>query len=243
MFRHKGKRRSYTHNLKLASILSFVAGIVNISGLFSVGILTTNVTGHFAFFSEAFVKESFGSAVISLLFLLSFFLGAFFSNLISEFTVRFRENLSYAAPIVFEILLLLVVAILADNSIVYPNLLACILLFAMGLQNALVTRVSESVVRTTHLTGIFTDLGIELSEILFYKRTSEKFRLRKSIYLKFIIVVFFFAGGILGGLLYSLLALSVLYIACLCLTIALLYDYFLYQFYTLKRRVTRPISI
>ncbi|WP_316568022.1 DUF1275 family protein [Myxococcus sp. MxC21-1] len=32
----------------------------------------------------------------------------------------------------------------------------------MGLQNALVTRVSGAVVRTTHITGILTDIGIQV---------------------------------------------------------------------------------
>jgi uncharacterized membrane protein YoaK (UPF0700 family) len=51
MFRHRGKIRTLTHNLNLASLLSFVAGIVNVRGLFAVQRLTTNVTGHFAFFA------------------------------------------------------------------------------------------------------------------------------------------------------------------------------------------------
>jgi len=46
MFRHRGKSRTLIHNLKLASLLSLVAGIVNVSGLFAVQRLTTNVTGH-----------------------------------------------------------------------------------------------------------------------------------------------------------------------------------------------------
>src|SRR5690606_17072798 len=190
MFRHKGKRRSYGHNLRLASLLSFVAGIVNIVGLLSVNVLTTNVTGHFAFFSRTFVSEEFSSAVIYLWFLLSFLAGAFCSNLISETIVRKRKNLSYVVPILLEIILLITVATLHFNQ---PDVLACILLFAMGLQNALVTRVSQSVVRTTHLTGIFTDLGLELSQLLFYKTANENFTLKRSIYLKLAIIVCFFA--------------------------------------------------
>lgn len=219
-------------------MLSFVAGVVNIAGILSIGVLTTNVTGHFAFFSEAFVEQDAVRAGMFLLFLLSFFFGAFFSNLVSEFTVRIRENLAYAVPLVFEILLLLIVAFIADDSnIRNPNLLACLLLFAMGLQNALVTKVSDSVVRTTHLTGIFTDLGIELSEILFYKTNVQKYRLKKSIYLKLTIVLFFFIGGILGGILYSYLGIKVLFFASLFLAAALLYDFLLYKLYSLKRRV------
>jgi uncharacterized membrane protein YoaK (UPF0700 family) len=47
------------------------------------------------------------------------------------------------------------------------------MLFAMGMQNAMVTKISQSIVRTTHLTGLFTDLGIELSQLFFYKKIDE----------------------------------------------------------------------
>lgn len=49
------------------------------------------------------------------------------------------------------------------------KLTAFFMLFAMGIQNSLVTNISKSTVRTTHLTGLFTDLGIELSQLFFYK--------------------------------------------------------------------------
>jgi uncharacterized membrane protein YoaK (UPF0700 family) len=148
--------------------------------------------------------------------------------------VRIKENLSYVVPILLEIILLITVATLHFNQ---PDVLACILLFAMGLQNALVTRVSQSVVRTTHLTGIFTDLGIELSQLLFYKTANENFTLKRSIYLKLAIIACFFAGGIVGGFAYSYLKLKVLLIASLALLLALLYDYILLKFYVIKRKV------
>ena len=50
MFRHQGKTRTFKHNLRIAVILSFVAGIVNVSGYLFFKQLTTNVTGHFALF-------------------------------------------------------------------------------------------------------------------------------------------------------------------------------------------------
>jgi uncharacterized membrane protein YoaK (UPF0700 family) len=40
---------------------------------------------------------------------------------------------------------------------------ALLLCTAMGMQNSLVTRLSGAVVRTTHLTGVVTDLGIEMA--------------------------------------------------------------------------------
>jgi uncharacterized membrane protein YoaK (UPF0700 family) len=106
----------------------------------------------------------------------------------------------------------------------------------MGLQNALVTRVSQSVVRTTHLTGLFTDLGIELSQMLFYKERSERMQLSKSIYLKLAIICCFFSGGIIGGFIFPYLELRTLLIAVGLLLFALWYDRLLFRYYILKRR-------
>ncbi|RYF78516.1 MAG: DUF1275 domain-containing protein, partial [Chitinophagaceae bacterium] len=164
MFRHRGKSRTLVHNLKLASLLSFVAGMVNVSGLFAVNRLTTNITGHFAFFADEMAKKNFGLALVYLLFILAFFLGAFFSNTLIEIVSRRNIRWMNTIPVSIEIAILGVIALLREDVIVvHPNSIACLLLFAMGLQNALVTSLSNSIVRTTHLTGLFTDLGIEVS--------------------------------------------------------------------------------
>jgi len=55
MLRHKGKPRTFKHNLRLAALLSFIAGLVNITGVLELKVLTTNVTGHFAFFAEELI--------------------------------------------------------------------------------------------------------------------------------------------------------------------------------------------
>jgi uncharacterized membrane protein YoaK (UPF0700 family) len=105
-----------------------------------------------------------------------------------------------------------------------PNILAFSLLFAMGLQNSLVTTISNATVRTTHLTGLFTDLGIELSQLFFYKLEAQKEKLHSSIKLRLTIISFFFLGGLLGGIFYSTIKLYVLLIAALLLLIGLVYD-------------------
>jgi uncharacterized membrane protein YoaK (UPF0700 family) len=110
------------------------------------------------------------------------------------------------------------------------------LLFSMGLQNALVTRVSQSVVRTTHLTGLFTDLGIELSQLFFYTNIEAKKRLNKSILLKLIIITSFFSGGILGGFLYRSFAMKTLIFPAGLLLFVLWYDRLLFRYYNLRRK-------
>lgn len=237
MFRHKGKNRSYVHNLRLAALLSFVAGLVNITGLLSINILTTNLTGHFAYISDTLSGENPAKALIYVAFIFSFLSGSFITGLLGEIAVRKYKNLSYVLPILVEITVLLIAGLSADLGLADNFFLACMLLFAMGLQNSLVTRVSQSVVRTTHLTGLFTDLGIELSQLFFYQKDSQRFFLRKSIGLKMSVVLFFFLGGLTGGYCYKYLALKTLFIGCTILLVALLYDFILLKYYHVRRKV------
>lgn len=239
MFRHTGKGRTYRHNLKLASLLSGVAGMVNSIGVFSVHTLTTNVTGHFAYFSEQFFLENYGSAFTFLLYILAFLSGAFVSGLVMERASGRHSHISYRIPVSIEVMILLMVGLSSFCSIrfhpAYPKLISAMLLFAMGLQNALVTRVSMSVVRTTHLTGLFTDLGIELSQLLTRTQT-QKAMLSRSIFLKLMIICGFFSGGFTGGWLYQYFSLPTIFIPVLILVFALWYDRMRFRYYHLKRK-------
>lgn len=241
MFKHKGKGRTYSHNLKLASILSGVAGVVNLTGVLELNTLTTNVTGHFAFFSEQLVLKNYGMALIYLFYILFFLLGAFISSLIMEWVSKYKPQTSYVIPIFIEIAILLAVGFSAFLSpkehLHIAIMLSSALLFAMGLQNALVTRVSQSVVRTTHLTGLFTDLGIELSQLFFYKTKPEKARLHKSIFLKLAIIGCFFNGGIIGGFAFPYFELKTLLLPVGLLLFALWYDRLLIRYYSLRRKL------
>lgn len=234
MFKHKGNARTLSHNLRIASLLSFVAGLVNVAGFLAVQKLTTNVTGHFAFFVDEVFKLNFSESLHYFLFILFFFLGSFFSSLSIELIAKINDRLIYRIPIIIESVILFSVALFGQQLIEKaPNALACSLLFAMGLQNSLVTTISNATVRTTHLTGLFTDLGIELSQLFFYKLKDQKEKLHASIKLRLTIISFFFFGGILGGVFYSTFKLYVLVFAGSLLLIGLIYD-------DLKLKLTRP---
>jgi hypothetical protein len=90
-------------------------------------------------------------------------------------------------------------------------------------------------VRTTHLTGLFTDLGIELSQLFFYKEKEQKHKLFSSIKLRMTIISFFFVGGIFGGVFYSTFKLYVLAFAGTALFIGLIYDNIKLKFILISR--------
>jgi uncharacterized membrane protein YoaK (UPF0700 family) len=239
MFRHQGKSRTLKHNLRIAIVLSFVAGVVNVTGFLSFKQLTTNVTGHFALFINDVANFEFWKGTIYFLYIFSFLFGSFVSSLLIE---KYRESKKlniFVLPTIIESLILISIGILSNIiEMKSPNLIICLLLFAMGLQNSFVTKISNAVVRTTHLTGLFTDLGIDISQLFFPKLYPKREKLKANIKLRIYIISFFFAGGLIGGFLYSKvdLKLNTLIFGALILLISLFYDDFRYKIIKTRRK-------
>ena len=78
-----------------------------------------------------------------------------------------------------------------------------LLCFMMGLQNAVITKISKAEIRTTHVTGLTTDLGIELGKLLYVNRDDMHAPVlanRQRLRLHGLLIACFFAGGVLGAL-------------------------------------------
>lgn len=199
-----------------AFILAFVAGLINAVGLLgfkhqSISHLSGIATSLGTSLIEAPFLDSFNLAMI----LLSFLLGAAISgSFLRSGSVRLGSN--YSALLVIEASLLMLSVLFLTNDLTTGHYLASA---ACGLQNALVTRFSGAVVRTTHVTGIFTDLGLMLGARL----RGERFDTRKA-FLFILIVSGFISGGTLGAVLFPIFHFKALFMpAGICLLLALAY--------------------
>lgn len=243
MLKHFGSKRNYNHNVKLAALLSLTAGFVNAAGFLAFTILTTNVTGHAALFAENIASKQWQNTRVISLWMFLFLLGAFISSLCITLIGR-NKRYSYAIPILIEIAVLGLVAFTAnnfDNSLVSKEIFAGSLLFAMGLQNALVTVISGSVIRTTHLTGTFTDLGVELAQLL-SKEIKDRSVMIARIKLRIVIIVFFMTGALTGAYLYGLVSYKAFWLPVVILGYVLLYDIFRIKIKYLYRTISRTVN-
>jgi len=166
VFSLEGPARRASQNRVLAAWLSIIAGYVNAAGFLIVGSFTSHVTGNAGRVANDVVQRDFGAAGRALLLVLAFFLGAFAANLVLLTRIIRRRAWMYTLLLLVEAGLLMVFARAGYGSVELPgphhaDLKAAILCFAMGLQNSMVTVISDARVRTTHLTGVVTDLGIE----------------------------------------------------------------------------------
>ncbi|MDR6942763.1 uncharacterized membrane protein YoaK (UPF0700 family) [Mucilaginibacter pocheonensis] len=227
MLRHLGIRRTYGHNVKIAAMLSLVAGFVNAAGFLAFAVLTTNVTGHVALFAERLVMKDWETARVIALWMSLFLAGAFSSSLIIN-TIGRNQRFSYVIPLLVESLVLLLVALLGyrfDQSLLARELFAGSLLFVMGIQNAMVSLVSGAEVRTTHLTGTFTDLGIELAQWI-RPGQQEKAYLTAKLKLRVTIIACFLSGALAGAYLFRYCSYRAFLFPLGLLSFTLTYDVF-----------------
>ncbi|MDD2272394.1 MAG: YoaK family protein [Desulfuromonadaceae bacterium] len=203
-----GNKRTTKANNQLGIALIFVAGAINAGGFLAVKQYTSHMTGIVSAMADNLALVKFDLVFVGVGGLLSFIAGATSTAVMVNYARRRHMHCKYAFPLLLEALLLICFGILgARLSVVdalFVPLTVVLLCFIMGLQNAVITKLSNAEIRTTHITGIVTDIGIELGK-LFYCN-SGKFpdqpRIvanRDRLKLFILMVFFFFVGGVTGA--------------------------------------------
>ena len=230
MLRKYSNHRTHTDNIKLGSLTAFSAGMVNVISVLVFFAFTSNITGHYAVLAQEISKGNWFQAAILLLWILLFFLGSFTSNfLIIHANSHIGSYLAHAIPIILESICLLVVGIFLQNfyteSLQETEFLVALLLFAMGLQNGLTASISNHAIKTTHLTGLTTDLAIVVA-MFTKKQYRDDLQLQNKAQLLLTILASYLIGGIITGLFYKYIQNNTFYVVCFVLTITILYDYY-----------------
>jgi uncharacterized membrane protein YoaK (UPF0700 family) len=203
------EERTSRSDRHLGFALAFIAGAANAGAFLAVGIYTSHMTGLVSSIADNVALGQVALALSALGAVLSFLLGAMTSAFMINFARRRALRSQYALPLLLEALLLLMFGLLGASLAQIPGLFVpatvMLLCFMMGLQNAVITKISGAVVRTTHLTGVITDLGIELGRLLYWNRSkgpaeqpvlADRVRLR----VLTLLCAFFLLGGISGAL-------------------------------------------
>ncbi|MGV8805803.1 MAG: YoaK family protein [Polaromonas sp.] len=171
-----GQHRTASINLLLGGLLAFNAGAVNAGGFLVVSMYTSHMTGFVSLLADNLVLGNLTLALGAAGTLAAFIAGAAFTAVQVNWARQNGLRSEYALPLLVEALLLLVFGLLGatlnrQTPLAVP-LTVLVLAFTMGLQNALVSKISSSQIRTTHMTGIVTDIGIELGKMLYWNRNA-----------------------------------------------------------------------
>ncbi|RKF18766.1 DUF1275 domain-containing protein [Alginatibacterium sediminis] len=199
-----------------AFVLAFIAGCVNAIGLLGFKHQSiSHLSGTATLVGTSFVGMGSSDTWHLLMIMLSFVLGSALSGLMLE-SSGLKLGRHYDSLLLIEGLLLLVAMLLLTESSFWGHYLASA---ACGLQNAMATTYSGAIVRTTHVTGLFTDIGIMLGRSLKGEHLD-----RRKMTLLLIIILGFICGASLGaGLFTSFQFNSLMVPASICLLLALGY--------------------
>ena len=222
-------QRTPQSNLRLGAVLAFVAGATNAGGFLAVGQYTSHMTGVVSAMADNIVLGQASLALAGLAGLLSFIVGAMTTAILVNWGLRRRLRSAYALPLLLEAALLLLFGLLGASLGLHTALLVpvtvLLLCFMMGLQNAVISKISHAEIRTTHVTGLVTDLGIELGKLVYFNRLAgvgpvraSRVRMRN----QGLLIGLFVVGGVAGALGFQLAGyITTVPLAVLLLTLAL----------------------
>ena len=172
-----GHQRTRRANRQLGLLLAGVAGAINAGGFLAIQRYTSHMTGIVSGVADDLALGHGGLALAGVLLVAVFIGGAITTTVLINWARRRRLHSEFALSLLLEAGLLLAFGLLGANLAHTSALLvpatAAVLCFIMGLQNAMVTKISQAEVRTTHMTGVITDLGIELGKLLYWNRTPD----------------------------------------------------------------------
>ncbi len=226
-----GKERSERHDQHLAQFLTFIAGAANAGGYMAFRQYTSHMTGIASAAADALAVGNFQIALAGLIAIVSFICGAGASAILINWGRRRGLHSQYAFPLLLEAVLLGCFGLLGENflsshSLIIP-MTVMLLCFVMGLQNAMITKLSGARIRTTHITGMVTDIGIELGKLIYINTPvihllpvrADRAKMR----LLAVLIFLFFAGGVIGAVGFNHYGFdSALFLAVLLLALAIM---------------------
>lgn len=221
------RQRSPYANRLLGGLLAFVAGAINAGGFLAVQRYTSHMTGVVSAIADDLVLGHTALVIAGGASLGCFVAGAAATALMINWARRRGLHSEFALPVLVEATLLLAFGVLGANLDRLIELFApttvLLLCFIMGLQNAVITKLSHAEIRTTHMTGVITDVGIELGRLVYWNQFEHSSlppvrANRERLRVLLTILGLFFLGGLVGGLAFKWVG----YIAVLPFSVLLL---------------------
>ncbi|MFP5518986.1 MAG: YoaK family protein [Bdellovibrionia bacterium] len=214
MFTYNSGIAQYSRlNAFIWGLMAFQAGAINVGGFLACHKFVSHVTGFATHFAASLAHGELYTAFGLISVPLFFLFGSFISGMAVDTRIQKAQKPLY--PLIFGLMSILLLAVTVAGvrgdfgafgspiNLVFDYSLLAALSLSSGLQNATVTSAFNSVVRTTHLTGLTTDLGIGFARLL--RRAHSKNSRENEILatgMRLFIIVSFISGSSLSGFIF-----------------------------------------
>jgi uncharacterized membrane protein YoaK (UPF0700 family) len=191
----KVRRRSFRIKMLYAFIYPFSSGIVIYAGLMTFSVVVTNITGLLPQIAQDLYQGKLNTAGAIFLWLFAFFLGGFFAGWCVEREKLLKWRYLHLLPLAVVAAIFLYVGSAADNSAaLHPIAFPGMILFSIGIQNAMVSLTTSSLIKASQMTGVVNELGVDIAEI-FHSEGEKRRLIQREALLRVIVMVSFLAGA------------------------------------------------
>jgi uncharacterized membrane protein YoaK (UPF0700 family) len=213
-------RKSFRIQMLYAFVYPFASGIVIYAGLMAFSMVLTNVTGFLPQIAQDLYEGRMNTAGSIFLWLLAFFLGGFVAGWCVEREKLNKYRYLHLAPLMLVAVLFTIVAASRPGSAaLHPVAFPSMVLFSIGIQNAMVSLTTSSLVKASQMTGVVNELGVDIAEI-FHSAGERRRLIQREALLRVIIMCSFLGGALFSVAFFPIWQQRIFYMpACIILLV------------------------
>lgn len=224
--RAKVRRQSFPIKMMYSFVYPFSSGIVIYAGLMTFSVVVTNVTGLLPQIAQGLYEGHFDTAGSIFLWLFAFFLGGFFAGWCVEAEKLHKRRFLHLLPLLTVIGLFSFVGASHprdENGVLHPLVFPSLMLFAIGIQNAMVSLTTSSLIKASQITGVVNELGVDIAEI-FHSEGEKRRLVQREALLRIIIMCSFLLGALLSVAIFPQLQMKIFFVPAGIIAVVILHD-------------------
>jgi uncharacterized membrane protein YoaK (UPF0700 family) len=191
----KLRRHSFRIKMFYSFAYPFSSGIVIYAGLMTFSVVVTNITGLLPQIAKDLYEGEWHTAGSIFLWLFAFFMGGFFAGFCVEREKLNKWRYLHLLPLLTVVALFVTVGISVDYSgPLHPLIFPGMVLFSIGIQNAMVSLTTSSLIKASQITGVVNELGVDIAEI-FHSEGEKRRIIQREAMLRLIIMSSFLLGA------------------------------------------------
>jgi uncharacterized membrane protein YoaK (UPF0700 family) len=220
----KVRRRSFRIKTLYAFVYPFSSGIVIYAGLMTFSVVVTNITGLLPQIAKDLYEGQLNTAFSIFFWLFAFFLGGFFAGWCVEREKLRKWRYLHLLPLGTVVLIFAFVGQWAKEASTFRVIsFPALVLFSIGIQNAMVGLTTSSLIKASQITGVVNELGVDIAEI-FHSEGEKRRMIQREALLRVIIMCSFLGGAVCSVALFPMLHTKIFFIPSAIIAMLIIHD-------------------
>lgn len=217
-------RKRFRAQMGYAFVYPFSSGIVIYAGLMTFSMVVTNVTGLLPQIARDLYEGHVQTAGSIFLWLFAFFLGGFFAGWCVEREKLRKSRYLHLLPLgVVSLVFCMVASSPRGSSALHPAVFPGMILFSIGVQNAMVSLTTSSLIKASQMTGVVNELGVDIAEI-FHSEGEKRRLIQREALLRLIVMSSFLLGAMFSVGAFPTLQQQIYYVPAGIIAAVMLHD-------------------